>query len=273
MPALVAEWQSKSYDTAKQVFLNRLYEGLRQMNTDGSFTGYSSTQDFVTALQNYMKIIRVCTNPADCFVQEFSHSSGNVVQANSLITAGALGRNDYDTDVVGIVLANGYTAMMAYNPGCSITDIGATGEQLSSCLSMVYDTNGKNSPNIMAKDIHALNTALTTQIGSLQVTLDEISFSPINTCAQSNNQGCENNYWAGAKQQCENLGMRLPAAWGELSANMAEFCKLTKWSVVSSTSSGNGYTYYGLYCPANNGAGAIYDFQRDNVGIHAFCVK
>lgn len=47
---------------------------------------------------------------------------------------------------------------------------------------------------------------------------DISSYSPINTCTDtkwdstgSNNKYCANNYWAGAKKACTDIGMRLPS--------------------------------------------------------------
>ncbi len=149
MPALLANYRQKTFETSHTVFQSRLYEALRRMNVADDFY-HNSTESFVAALQKYLKIIKVCLPDAleGCFSNEIAnHDNSQTVQMKDLSTSYALNRDDWGTDVRGIVLQNGYSAILAYNPNCQPKDIAAKGDALVQCLAVVYDVNGKKHPN------------------------------------------------------------------------------------------------------------------------------
>jgi hypothetical protein len=231
MPALMTNWQERAFSTAKEVFDRRLQEATRQMNINEALTGYTTTETFVEGLKKYLKISQVCdTDPSGCFAPAITNSDGSeTVEAKDLKNSSNLNEGNWNTKALGIGLINGYTAILSYNPDCPALDISATGTQTTSCMSLVYDINGKAKPNKLGKDIYTLNanpfnnSCGGIKIGSLCVSSSDVSYSSINTCdgtseydkscTTANGCGssyCTNNYWAGAKKACAEQGMHLP---------------------------------------------------------------
>ncbi|MDR1327560.1 MAG: prepilin-type N-terminal cleavage/methylation domain-containing protein [Heliobacteriaceae bacterium] len=224
MPGLIQDWREKSYATAKDVFNRRLEEATRQMNVNEALTGYSTTEAFVNELKKYLKVLQVCPDPSGCFAATVTNSDGSeAVETKDLKNSSNLNEGKWGTKALGIGLINGYTAILSYNPECSIGDITAPGSQTTSCLSLVYDINGKAKPNKLGKDVYTLNADIFNscsgiKIGKLCVSAEHEQYSPLDTCNGNteydshgtNNVYCSNNNWAGAKKHCDDLGMRLP---------------------------------------------------------------
>ncbi|MDD3436503.1 MAG: hypothetical protein PHC64_05045, partial [Candidatus Gastranaerophilales bacterium] len=80
----------------------------------------------------------------------------------------------------------------------------------TACVAIVYDINGNQKPNVVGKDIGELNAVLgdddCVQVGSMCVSKANVSFSPISEAPYTEN----NNYWAGAKKVCSDMGWDLP---------------------------------------------------------------
>ena len=195
------------------------------MNVDGVMTGHDSTEDFMNTFKNYMKVIKTCDSNEinKCYsakiVQTGSDSEPIEVETSDLKTAENLG-NDWETNIMSFVIADGTTAIFAYNPNCAYADpIEDTGSQVS-CMAYMVDVNGKKGPNRVGDDI-----ALKGQI-SLSTCDNPIGdlcwstvFQPtaIDTCSDTtwdehgtDNSYCSTNYWAGAKKACSDMGMELP---------------------------------------------------------------
>ncbi|MDR1327503.1 MAG: type II secretion system GspH family protein, partial [Heliobacteriaceae bacterium] len=124
MPGLIQDWREKSYATAKDVFNNRLEEATRQMNVNEALTGYAATESFVNELKKYMKILQVCPDPSGCFAATVTSSDGSeTVETKDSKNSSNLNEGNWGTKALGIGLINGYTAILSYNPECSIGDI------------------------------------------------------------------------------------------------------------------------------------------------------
>jgi prepilin-type N-terminal cleavage/methylation domain-containing protein len=230
MPALMANWQEKSYSTAKEVFDRRLEEVTRQMNVNEALTGYTTTETFVDELKKYLKISQVCSSdPSSCFAAAITNGDGSeTVETKDLKNSNNLNKGNWGTKALGVGLINGYTAILSYNPDCPALDIGAAGAQTTSCLSLVYDINGKSKPNRLGRDVYTLNanpfdTCGGVKIGSLCVAVSDETYSSIDTCDGTSEYDknltiangyvyyhCSTNNWAGAKKACDYIGMRLP---------------------------------------------------------------
>ncbi len=225
IPGMVKDYRKKVYETANMVFEHRLAEAMRQMNINDELTGYKTTQDFVTALQKYMKIIRRCDFPVahECFADKIG-VEGDMINTSILQISDSFvetASQKWNTDIVGIILQNGHSALLAYNPKCTSSGITAKAQEMldGTCLAKVWDTNGKKHPNQYGKDIDGdlAGKAFVVKMPSgLKITATDINFGAINTCATSspyyrkNNESCKTDYWAGAMQACANLGMRAP---------------------------------------------------------------
>jgi prepilin-type N-terminal cleavage/methylation domain-containing protein len=233
IPVLIADYQEKAINTAREVFEARLYDGLRQMNVSEEFNGHKSTESFVSALGKYMKLVRTCSNSSltSCFPEKITNGDGTeTVNVSTLKSSSTLNEANWGTTTMGIVMPSGYMAILAYDPTCLPRDIVALGGDLASCLSIVYDINGKSKPNKSAKDVgligaNPFNTCPGLKFGSLCVDTNEfIATTPINTCTDttydstgSGNSLCANNVWAGGKKACADKGMRM-ATLAEMAA-------------------------------------------------------
>ncbi len=209
MPGLVKDYQSKVYSTANMVFENRLGEAMRQMNIADDLTGLASTEEFVEKLKKYMKIIKTC-EPNDltpCFADKISVQDGNSFEIKNLSSHDTfVGAKEWGTQIHGIVLQNGHSVLIQYNPSCQTSGITAKAEELLSgtCVAKIYDTNGKSHPNTYNKDIAGNMVGkpfLVKLPGGLWMTAGDVSYSPIGK-----------DYWAGAVKACSNLGMSLPSS-------------------------------------------------------------
>ena len=225
LPGLIQNHNEKAWSTAKDLWEKKLTETVRRMNLDGVMTGHDTTEDFMNTFKNYMKVIKTCdsTDINKCYapkiVRTGSESEPEEIQTSDLKTAENLG-NDWGTNTMSFVVADGTTAIFAYNPNCAYADpIEDTGSQVS-CLAYMVDVNGKKGPNKVGDDI-ALEgqIALSTCDNPIGDMCWSTSFYPtaIDTCSDTtwdehgtDNNYCDTNYWAGAKKACSDMGMSLP---------------------------------------------------------------
>ena len=223
IPALIQNHNEKVWSTAKDLWEKKLTETVRRMNIDGVMTGHKSTEDFMNTFKNYMKVIKTCDNSEinKCYstniVQTGSDSETIEVETSELKTAENLG-NDWETNTMSFVVADGTTVIMAYNPNCPYADpIEDQGSQVS-CMAYMVDVNGKKGPNKVTKDIKLIGQISLSNcdnpIGDMCFSTD-FKPTPIDTTLDENKQYDENyavtnNYWAGAKKACADMGMSLP---------------------------------------------------------------
>ncbi len=197
MPALISDYQKKVNETASMVFETRLEQALQQMNIAEDLTGHGSTAEFLDTLKKYMKIIKTCdADLTPCFSE----------QINDLNTVDIefMGTSKWGTAVEAFVLQNGTTALIKYNPGCTSPGIAAKGSELRNCIAITYDTNGLKKPNQVGKDVGGNASFMLVISDNLRITAGDVPFEPIN-----------GDYWLGAKQECEKLGLRLPSNGGD----------------------------------------------------------
>ena len=222
IPTLVANYQTKSWNTAAHVFEIKLEEALRVMNTQQTLAGYKNTEDFVNELAKHFKITKICQNDdlMSCFEDEVNWSviditsntnSDNHIDISNLKTAADMGQNDWGTDTVGVQFANCTTGLIAYNPECVqnpySNQVNGTG-----CLAIVYDTSGFKSPNTLGKDLRSINANLGDCAFKIQGTCYGTPFYPqalpYDQCeaekADLNMQKCFSgeNFWGGAVKAC-----------------------------------------------------------------------
>ncbi|MBE7709586.1 MAG: prepilin-type N-terminal cleavage/methylation domain-containing protein, partial [Cyanobacteria bacterium SIG32] len=62
IPTLVANYQTRAWNTSATVFDRKLTEALKVMNTQGTLAGLKTTENFVEELSKHLKIIKTCTN-------------------------------------------------------------------------------------------------------------------------------------------------------------------------------------------------------------------
>ena len=229
IPSMIENHNNKAWKTAKDLWDKKLVEATRQMNIDGVMTGVAnSTEDYMNYFKKYVKVIKTCENDKleNCYAPKIVQTAGEDVEVSILKRSGNLGHQDWNTNTMGFVIADGTTVVMAYNPNCSSVDPfskeGQSGQV--GCMSMLIDVNGKKGPNRVGDDIQLKNATISTCDMKFQdkciAASDIYPTTAINTCTGSGNEEwddrgtdtynyCATNHWAGAKKACADNDMRL----------------------------------------------------------------
>ena len=177
----------------------KITQATNLMKSNGAMVdGFASTDAFVDELQKYLKIMKRCDSDhiADCWpTKKVRTSDGKEFEIKDAKTRGKLGfTKDKDVKNVGIVLSDGASLIMTYNPsnaGIGIGDaltaqniplpIGGKNEEFleyttntTGGLAFVMDVNGGKGPNsetIGTKmyDIRNLNGAHFASCGGTKV--------------------------------------------------------------------------------------------------------
>ena len=223
IPTLVSNYKQRAWDTAANVFEKKLEESLKTMNTQQTLAGYSNTSDFVNELSKHFKITRVCKNDdlLTCFEDKVMWGAGDAdpeeVDMANIKTASNFGQEDWDTDIIGVQFANGTTGLVAYNPDCTQNPYSnqVTG---TSCLALLYDTDGFKTPNTSGKDLRSINVSKLGRTCAFELggTCFGAPFTPTPLTkaeceAEKDSLGIkrcyhENDYWAGAVKACGGTG-------------------------------------------------------------------
>ncbi|MBE7709855.1 MAG: prepilin-type N-terminal cleavage/methylation domain-containing protein, partial [Cyanobacteria bacterium SIG32] len=62
IPTLVANYQTRAWNTSATVFDRKLTEALKVMNVQGTLAGYQTTESFVEELSKHFKTTKICAN-------------------------------------------------------------------------------------------------------------------------------------------------------------------------------------------------------------------
>ncbi len=164
IPTLISDFRAKQLDTADKKFNAEMLSALRLMEVNSEYNNLTTSEDFLTALSKYIKLVDKCTNDdlSKCFSTKFNNGEEEI-ETNSLKTAATFGQ-PYNTNIVGFSLMNGVNAIMAYNPEGCLNNIRFKNSSLTGCLAMLYDLNGKNNKGTFAADgdIRGININLQT---------------------------------------------------------------------------------------------------------------
>ena len=228
IPTLVANYQNKTWSTSASVFERKLEEALKTMNTQQSLAGYKNTADFVAELGKHFKINKVCQNSdiKSCFNENItweiidisSGSKSEKIVMPEIKTAADLGQDDWDSEALGVQFANGTTGIIAYNPDCNEQPYTNTFTG-TSCISLIYDTNGFKSPNTYTKDVREINSFLKSCAFKSGSTCFSAPFKPDSLtkaeCEELKGElGIEEcyyntDYWSGAVKACGGVSKML----------------------------------------------------------------
>ena len=251
IPTLVSNHKQRAWDTAATVFERKLEESLKAMNTQQTLAGYRNTADFVSELSKHFKITKICQNNdlMSCFEDKVMWGAGEAdpeeVDMADIKTASNFGQEDWDTDIVGVQFANGTTGLIAYNPDCKQNPFSnqITG---TSCLAMLYDTDGFKTPNTSGKDLRSINVSKLGRTCAFELggTCFGAPFLPtpitkaeceqlkgdlaINFCYY------DDDYWAGAVKACGGTGkMPTMAQLAEIANYLYNTSGIGDWEDVS----------------------------------------
>ena len=247
LPALLTNIQSKvraERSRSVQYKFSLATEKMARLNLIGP---YDSTDAFVDELQKHLKISKRCnaSNLRGCWPYDtVDLGDGKTWDISKTKTGKQFGMNtdddnDYTSDNVGIVTADGTPMILSYNKKCkaidsleklswTTTDNKPLSNSSASCVAAVYEINGTGKPNKLSNDVvlfnaNKLGSGCAFEVGSTCYTA---VFTPkpltYDECmAQKDNLGirgccsasyCGNtDYWAGAVKQCGGVS-KMPTA-------------------------------------------------------------
>ena len=291
IPTLIQNYNERVWRTGAEVFNRKLEEALKTMNTQQTLAGHTTTESFVEELSKHFKTNKICQNDEllDCFSETVYWGGGNAtpeeIDMSIIKTAKNFGQDDWNTNIVGVLFANGVSALIAYNP--TTGEKSCTQDPYSNqitggdCLAILYDTSANKNPNTSGKDLRAngnvtkLGQACAFEIdgtcyvtmpfspephvwnacNSTGVTSDEDDLAFMNTYGISkcmNSFYGTHDYWAGAVKTCGGLS-KMPT--------MAQIAKLANYIYgVSNISASSNKTSLSM----NTQKTASLGFELDN---------
>ena len=265
MPTLLKNIAERSNSEAQANLAQKITKSMDLMRADGGLERtYNSTDEFVDEFSKYIKISTRCDadHIADCWpTKTVTTSDGKTFDVSKAKTGKNLSLKDNKSNNVGIILADGATLILTYNPNAGIIGDGDTvtpsfadlpigfgrtkkfayTTSVTDSIDFVMDVNGFKGPNSEARngkqyDIRSFKVAKFST-GCAGKDVDGIgcvyvlpSYSPIKAGSEEMKKwdpGWESsgyvaqtghfvpckthdNYWAGAKKACEEIGMSLP---------------------------------------------------------------
>ena len=302
IPNLVQDYKDRQHKIQSTNFQRKFGEVIKVMDSQSVLQGWTSTEEFVGELQKHMKVVRVCsTTPTDCFPKSVKLADGTVYDTTKVKTSADLGRESYNTNVVGVQFGDGVNALIAYNPNYfnletdktvkfSQSKVGKLNlvNMTTSAVSVVFDTSGYEKPNQVGIDITGVNAMLgdaatsteCVDVGTYCVTNLGTGYDPIPCIAGTgvHSEYCgkysdyTNDYWAGGNKTCAELGMRQPT--------LAEIKQIYAYSSTEENPGLSGTYFTSDEIPENNTSAYILGFGTSpsygtwkNVNIDVMCIQ
>ncbi len=254
MPTLLKNVAERENSEAQANIAQKITKSMDLMRADGGLERtYASTDEFVDEFSKYIKITTRCdaAHIANCWpTKTVTTTDGETYDVSKAKTGKNLNLKDNKSDNVGIILADGATLIMTYNPNAGIIGDGDTvtpsfadlpigfgrtkkfayTTSVTTPIDFVMDVNGFKGPNSEARngkqyDIRSFKVARFStgcagnDINGIGCVYQLPSYSPITfkDFAKYDPKRLEagfhtDSYWAGAKKACEDLNMNLPTA-------------------------------------------------------------
>ena len=255
MPTLLKNIAERSNSEAQANLAQKITKSMDLMRADGGLERtYNSTDEFVDEFSKYIKISTRCDadHIADCWpTKTVTTTDGETYDVSKAKTGKNLNLKDNKSNNVGIILTDGATLILTYNPNAGIIGDGDTvtpsfadlpigfgrtkkfayTTSVTSSIDFVMDVNGFRGPNSEARngkqyDIRSFKVAKFSkgcdgvEVPNIGCVYELPSYSPIKAGSEEmdkwdpkwKNSGFSerDNYWAGAKKACDELGMSLP---------------------------------------------------------------
>ena len=254
MPTLLKNIAERSNSEAQANLAQKITKSMDLMRADGGLERtYNSTDEFVDEFSKYIKISTRCDadHIADCWpTKTVTTSDGKTYDVSKAKTGKNLNLKDNKSNNVGIILADGATLILTYNPDAGIIGDGDTvtpsfadlpigfgrtkkfayTTSVTSSIDFVMDVNGFKGPNSEARngkqyDIRSFKVARFStgcagvEVPNIGCVYQLPSFSPIKAGTDDMKKWdprydaagkTRDNYWAGAKKACDDIGMSLP---------------------------------------------------------------
>ena len=254
MPTLLKNIAERSNSEAQANLAQKITKSMDLMRADGGLERtYNSTDEFVDEFSKYIKISTRCDadHIADCWpTKTVTTSDGKTFDVSKAKTGKNLNLKDNKSNNVGIILADGATLILTYNPNAGIIGDGDTvtpsfadlpigfgrtkkfayTTSVTSSIDFVMDVNGFKGPNSEARngkqyDIRSFKVAKFSKgcagndISGLGCVYQLPSYSPIKAGTDDMKKWDpkydagrypNDSYWAGAKKACDDIEMSLP---------------------------------------------------------------
>ena len=255
MPTLLKNIAERSNSEAQANLAQKITKSMDLMRADGGLERtYNSTDEFVDEFSKYIKISTRCDadHIADCWpTKTVTTTDGETYDVSKAKTGKNLNLKDNKSNNVGIILADGATLILTYNPNAGIIGDGDTvtpsfadlpigfgrtkkfayTTSVTDPIDFVMDVNGFKGPNSEARngkqyDIRSFKVAKFSkgcagnEIKGVGCIYRIPSYSPIKAYSDEMDKYDSkwnttvwkgyDNYWAGAKKTCDDIGMSLP---------------------------------------------------------------
>ncbi|MBQ3819389.1 type II secretion system protein, partial [bacterium] len=172
LPALITNINDRANSERQANIAQKITQAMEQMRAHGELVQYGSTDAFVDVLQKYLKITKRCDadHLADCWTTStITGTDGATYNIADFKTRKKLLKNSAtDGNNVGLILADGASMILTYNPSAQGIDIGdkvlASNKYLpissskykdfpyttsvTGAIDFVMDVNGKKGPNM-----------------------------------------------------------------------------------------------------------------------------
>jgi len=172
LPALITNINDRANSERQANIAQKITQAMEQMRAHGELVQYSSTDEFVNVLQKYLKITKRCDadHLAECWTTSaITGTDGATYNIADFKTRKKLLKNSAtDGNNVGLILADGASMILTYNPSAQGIDIGdkvlASNKYLpvtstkykdfpyttsvTGAIDFVMDVNGKKGPNM-----------------------------------------------------------------------------------------------------------------------------
>ena len=164
IPIVVHDYQNKQLETRKKKFESNIVNTAGVMYAQGELDG-TTTENFLSRFIKYQNVLKTCDSNhlADCFPEKIKIGDDEI-SVNNLKTPASLGLSYSNDNNVGIVLPDGASIILSYDPNCSKTTF-STG--VISCMHMLVDVDGKKGENKKDKDIVLYGTLEGLMVGDL----------------------------------------------------------------------------------------------------------
>lgn len=269
LPILLGNVTQNVFNQEQDLIVKKLRASTDLMRVNSSLMDYATNDSFVDEFQKYIKFAKRCnsSNLQDCFVSNFQTASEENIALSSLTTGKKMGQLNNTSPIVGLILVNGTSMLLAYNPDCKIGEASTSYNDTTSCMALAYDVNGFAQPNKIGKDISLLNATITNCDG---IYISGLCVAPSDTTytAPYDLSWEDWDYWSGAYDACNSLGMRLPST-----------SELTTIYQNKSKISGLKTSYYwsdneiGFFAYALNMSTGTLETKARTFNINARCVK
>ena len=321
MPTLLKNIAERSNSEAQANLAQKITKSMDLMRADGGLERtYNSTDEFVDEFSKYIKISTRCDadHIADCWpTKTVTTTDGETYDVSKAKTGKNLNLKDNKSNNVGIILADGATLILTYNPNAGIIGDGDTvtpsfadlpigfgrtkkfayTTSVTDPIDFVMDVNGFKGPNSEARngkqyDIRSFKVARFSkgcagnEIKGLGCVYQLPSYSPIKAGDPEMDKWDPNwttekvgsylskfdNYWAGAKKACDDIGMSLP----DESKLQSIYKAAQKDSSLGLPTSGDFWSssesHVGYSSTVHFGGGDTYPNGHNCNGFEALCV-